>query len=132
MNNRELRLVLDTSAVVAYARGSVDIGETITEVVDEGQWFGSSVVCLAEATRLAGEDSSGVALLAAHRRFVALPATAESWSALAAWTQLLGRVDLAASMLEAVDREGHVMTAEPHLYGIGPDDGDLPVIPISP
>lgn len=131
MSDRELRLVLDTSAVLAYARGSVDVGETITEVVDEGHWFGSSVVCLAEATRLAGDDSPGITLLAAHRRFVALPAAAEKWPALATWTRLLRRVDLAASILEAVDREGHVMTAEPHLYAAGSEYGELPVITIS-
>jgi hypothetical protein len=129
VTDRELRLILDTSAVVAYARGSVDVGETITEVVNEDQWFGAAVVCLAEASRLAGDDRQGVALLAAHRRFVALPAEASEWAALAAWTELLGRVDLAASMLEAVDREGWVLTGEPRSYELGPD-GDLPIIPI--
>ena len=128
---RELRLVLDTSAVLAYARGSVDVGETITEVVNENQWFGASVVCLAEATRLAGNDRPGVALLAAHARFVALPARAEDWPALAAWTELLGRVDLAASLVSAVDREGWVLTGEPRAYDLGPAAGELPIIPLS-
>jgi hypothetical protein len=130
VTDRELRLILDTSAVVAYARGSIDVGETITEVVNEDQWFGASVVCMAEAFRLAGDDRQGVGLLAAHRRFVALPADASDWPALAAWTVLLGRVDLATSMLEAVDREGWVLTGEPRSYELGPDDGELPVIPI--
>ena len=83
--------MLDTSAVLAYATGSIDLGETIADVVDEGGRFGASVVCLAEATgEVSDDDALGVPLLTRHARFAALPALAEDWSRLAWWTRALG------------------------------------------
>ena len=46
-----IKLVLDTSAVLAYASHSINVGEVISEVVDEGAQVGASVVCLAEGVR---------------------------------------------------------------------------------
>jgi hypothetical protein len=124
-----VRLVLDTSAVLAYAVGSINVGETINEVVEEGGRFGASVVCLAEASRLVSEDHRlGVPLLIGHPRCVVLPVIAEDWSALALWTSALGRTDLAASLIEAVDRGGYVLTAEPFQYRPGGGAADLPIV----
>jgi len=57
MNERPIRVVLDTSAVIAYARGSIDVGETINEVDDDEAAFGIPVLSLVEAHRVAAEDS---------------------------------------------------------------------------
>ena len=35
VNARTVRLILDASAIVAFTRGSIDVGETIAEVNDE-------------------------------------------------------------------------------------------------
>jgi hypothetical protein len=130
VKNAEVRLVLDTSAVLAYARGSIHVGETIAVAADDGGLFGVSPVCLAEAHRLVEDDrADGVPLLVNHPACVVLALPAEDWSALATWTKEFGRVDLAAAFLEATDRDGFVLTGEPGSYG-DKGDGALPVIAI--
>ncbi|MEO3922882.1 hypothetical protein ABGB07_03225 [Micromonosporaceae bacterium B7E4] len=130
MKDPAIRILLDTSAIIAYTKASISVGETIAEVVDEGGSFGASVLCLAEATRLVDpEHALGVPLLVRHPRCVVLPVLAEDWSAVAEWTRTLGRVDLAVSIVEAVDRNAYVLTAEPERYG-DKGDGEVPVIPI--
>jgi rRNA-processing protein FCF1 len=124
-----VRLVLDTSAVLAYAAGSIDLGEVITEVVDEAYRFGVPALCLVEAARLGGEaGSAGVRLLAWHPQCAILPLDAGDWEAVAEQARQLGRADLAVCLLEAFDRAGYVVTGEPHAYG---DDVDeLPIIAV--
>jgi hypothetical protein len=124
----DVRLVLDTSAALAYTTMSVGLGETIVEVVDEGASFGVPVLCLVEASRiLAPDKTAGLDLLVAHERCVVLPMLAEDWRPLAELTGLLGQADLAAGLLEAIDRDAYVITAEPESYV--PAGGDnLPVI----
>jgi hypothetical protein len=126
----DVRLVLDLSAILAYAAGSVRLGETIIEAVEEGGRFGASVVCLAEAARLVDEDDAPrVPLLTRHWRFVMLPVLTEDWDRLALWTRSLRHVVRAASVVEALDRGGYVVTGEPDAYDIM-GTGDLPVIAI--
>jgi hypothetical protein len=124
-----VRLVLDTSAVLAYVAGSIDLGEVITEVVDEAMRFGVPALCLVEASRLAGEDgAAGLRLLAWHPHCAILPLVADDWEVVAAEARRLGRADLAVCLLEAFDRGGYVVTGEPDAYG---DDVDaLPVIAV--
>jgi hypothetical protein len=45
----KLAVVLDTSAVAAYARGSVAVGELLMILSDEGLAVGVPVTCVAEA-----------------------------------------------------------------------------------
>jgi hypothetical protein len=128
VKDTRVRLVLDASAVLAYAAGSINVGETITEVADEGGQFGASVVALAEASRVVRDDDAlGVPLLARHVRFVPLPALAEDWARIAWWSRTLGRLDRAAALVEALDRDGYVVTAEPDGYDVK-GLGELPVI----
>ncbi len=58
MTQPRLRVVLDTSAIVAYLQASIHVGETIAEVVDDWR-------ALASAARMVGRIDLGVALLAA-------------------------------------------------------------------
>ena len=46
-------LVLDTSAILAYAGGSIAVGELIGEFSDEGARFGLPVLCLVDAATAA-------------------------------------------------------------------------------
>lgn len=128
MKDPDVRLVLDTTAVLAYAATSIHVGETIAEVVDEGGRFGIPTVCLAEASRLIDSKlSDGIGLLTRHPSCVILPALADDWTALAAWARVLGRVDFAAAFVEAIDRpDAYVLTASPEAYG----DDEMPVIGI--
>jgi hypothetical protein len=126
----DVRLVLDLSAVLAYTVGSVELGQTIIEVVEDGGRFGASVVCLAEATRLADDhDVLRVPLLTKHWRFEMLPVLTEDWDRLAYWTKSLGHVERAASLVEALDRGGYVVTGEPYAYDVN-GTADLPIIAI--
>jgi hypothetical protein len=123
-----VKLILDSSAVLAYARGSLDVGETIAEVVDEGDAFGASVLSLAEAARLSKQgEREGISLLAAHTRFRPLPAQAADWQRLASWAGILDSVQHAAAVIEAIDRDGYIITSEPHIYANGGEN--LPLIP---
>ena len=124
MTDPVVRLILDTSAVLAYANSRIEVGETISEVVEEGSAFGASVVSLAEAMRMADKpERDGIRLLAAHVCFKPLPAKAGDWQRLGYWAANLGTVQHAAAIIEAIDRDGYVITAEPHSYG-----ENLPVI----
>jgi len=102
VNDPTVRLVLDTSAVLAYADGSIDLGEVITEVVDEAQRFAVPAPCLIEASRLARDDqAAGTRLLVHHTHCVVLPLPADGWEPVAARARTLGRADLAACLVEA-------------------------------
>lgn len=129
MKDQAVKLILDTSAVLAYTAASIDLGETIAEVVDEGGWLGASVVCLAEAVRLVPEDRAmGVALLTRHPRFVVLPVAGEDWDRVGYWARRLGAVDGAVTVVEVLDRpDGYLVTADPTGYG-DEDLVDLPVL----
>jgi hypothetical protein len=121
-----VRLVLDTTAILAYAETSIHVGETIAEVLDEGGRFGLPVYCLAEASRrVPDKQADGVTLLTRHPQCEVLTTYAEDWTLLAAFTRALGRVDLAVALLEATDRPaGYILSGEPEAYG----DDDMPVI----
>jgi hypothetical protein len=69
-----LRAVLDTSAVLAYAAGSIHVGETIGEIADENAGFAVPVVCLlAAADRVAEDQQPMLDALAGHPHGVVLP-----------------------------------------------------------
>jgi hypothetical protein len=121
-----VRLVLDTTAVLAYAETSLHVGETIAEILDEGGRFGVPVYCLAEAShRVPEKHAEGVTLLTRHPQCEVLSTLADDWTLLAAFARALGRVDLAVALLEATDRPAsYVLSGEPDAYG----DDDMPVV----
>jgi len=118
-------LVLDTSAIMAFAAGSVDVGEPMAEVHADGGYVAVPVVCLIEAARQVGDDMPG--LLIDHPACEVHPLTREIWTAVTAGTRVLGRLDLAVALLSATMGEGYVLTAEPDSYG---DIGEASVIAI--
>lgn len=119
-----VRLILDTSAVVAYAHGSKHVGETIREVHLNGAEFGLPVACLASAA----VDLQWLDLIAAHPAAVVLTTPAGDWRSLVATADLLGTVDAASAVLAAWDADCDVLTGEPAMYG--PLGDDAPVIEI--
>ncbi len=108
-------LILDTSAVVAFAAGSVDVGEPIVEVHDEGGRVLLPVVCLIEAARQVGDEMP--ALLADHPACEVLSLAARLWPAVTAGFRVLGRLDLSVALLAATMGNGYVLTSEPESYG---------------
>ncbi|MEU3455307.1 hypothetical protein ABZ671_17175 [Micromonospora sp. NPDC006766] len=127
-DSRPVRLVLDTSAIVAFTSASIPVGELIAEVDDEEGLTGLPVLCLAEATRLAKDDAR-LALLVHHSATVLLDLPAEEWRSLAtSMFEVIGRADAASAVLAAIWHDCHVLTAVPALYA-GLDEGG-PILPI--
>jgi hypothetical protein len=118
-------LVLDTSAIAAFAPGSVNVGEPITEVYSEGGRVVVPVVCLVEAACRVGEDMPR--LLVDNPACEVEPLAGDRWAVVAAGTRVLGRLDLASAFLAATVGRGYVLTAEPDVYG---EPGENFVIPI--
>jgi hypothetical protein len=128
VNSSPLRVVLDTTAIAAYARGTVDVGEVIAEVAMEGATFGLPVACLAEAVSEKGVDVGRLAVLARHASSAIVPLEASIWQPLAATMNVLGPLARASAFLAANHHDAWILTAEPSAYrGLGDDP---PVIPI--
>lgn len=125
MTDPGIKVVLDTTAILAYP--SVDVGELIAEIADEGNLVAVPVVCLAQATLQGKPDR--LRLLTAHPHCEILPLLAADTGHLAAWWRLLGRVDCATAMVAARANRAYVVTADPDAYTDG-DDWDLPVIAV--
>lgn len=126
MSARPIRLILDTSAIVAFGLESIDVGEPIAEVGDGGYAFGLPVPCLVEAHRHTNEERLGLLLKNPACALLAVPAS--SWRQLAVMRDVLGRIDAAAALLGASDNDCDILTAEPDVYAVLGDDP--PVIPI--
>lgn len=115
-----IRLTLDTSAVLAYAQGSIDVGETLAEIASERDLFAVHVLCLAEAARFAGDgDVKYLPLLAAHRCCVLVGTPAQDWQELAGTARMLNRTDLAATLRTAATLDTFILTGEPGRYPHG-------------
>jgi hypothetical protein len=124
----EVRIILDTSAILAYAAGSIHVGEVIAEVADEPADFAVPLPCLIEAARQTkADDLSGVYLLEAHRHGRIVPDRPDRWRTIAGLARALGRADLAAALLAAQDHGAYILSAEPDAYG---DPGRAVVIEI--
>ncbi|XTZ13863.1 hypothetical protein ACQSSU_20415 [Micromonospora echinospora] len=123
-----VRVVLDASAIVAFTRQSIDVGEVIAEVADEpGCVFGLPVLCLAEANR-AVADQDRLDILVNHPAALVITPDPEAWRALAVTYETVGRLDAASAVLAAIDLGCDVLTGQPGLYaGLA---GGGPIIPI--
>lgn len=115
MSDRPIRVVLDTSAIVAYTRESINVGEIIAEVDDEQAGFGLPTLCLVRA-REAVADEARFELLLRHSACVVLPEQSTDWRALAATDWVVGRIDAASASLAAADYDCYTVTGQPGLY----------------
>jgi hypothetical protein len=112
---KPLGLVLDTSAVLLYPH--LDVGETITQVEENGYAFTVPMPCLAAA-----RDHDPVKLLLAHPAFQPTDLPFGQWRQYGAIVDMLGREDCAAAFLLAVIHETFLLTARPDWYGPLGDD----------
>jgi hypothetical protein len=111
---RPIRIILDTSAILAFTRGSTLVGDTAAEVDDDGGRLGLPISCLVEARwRLADLDRLS---LLVHHRATELITTSADWSALAAAVEVAGRQDAASALLAAVQSGCDVLTTNPRRY----------------
>jgi hypothetical protein len=117
---RPVRLVLDTSAVIAYANGSEHVGEPLTQVAENRAAFTAPLAVLATAATQV--DRAWVDLLTKHPAFQPVETEWTRWPALAATLGTVARLDAAEALLAALDVNCDVLTAEPHVYATLGDD----------
>jgi hypothetical protein len=115
VTDQPIRLVLDTSSVLAYCVGSIDVGETIAEIEDERCAVAIPVVCLIEAYRGAA-DRDRLEVLATHSTTVLVDIGPPAWRRVAQLADYSGRVDAAAAALIAVDEGATMLTRQAALY----------------
>lgn len=114
----DVRVILDTSAILAYSNGSIDVGEIIAEIADEPARFAVPLPCLLEAACQVDEKLiPALQLLVSLRHAVVVQVESERWRTVAGLSRVLGRIDLATALLAARDNDAHVVTAEPDAYG---------------
>lgn len=112
-------MVLDTSAVLAYAAGSMHVHEPVLLAGEAGEDVAVPVLCLIEAVRRdPGVDVQ--ALLHAEQVVTVMPDRRADADLLADWTIFLdGREDAAAAAVLAYRHGAGLLTGEPDLYAVG-------------
>jgi hypothetical protein len=92
VSDQQIRLILDITAVLAYARGSDHVGETITQVRESGDAFTAGVLTLAAARSAARTGFAGlVDALTAHPAWQPTALDTGEWRPLAATFDTLRR-----------------------------------------
>ena len=128
-DSRPISLILDTSAVLAFAAGSMHVHEPIIVAAEAGENVGVPVTCLLEAVRR--DPCADLHELLRHRQIIVIMPDPADEDLLFDWTLYYdGREDCAAAAVASY-RRGRccVLTAEPELYAIGGRRPDW-VIPI--
>ena len=115
MIERPVRIVLDTSAILAYVRGSIDVGETIGEVHDDGARIGLPVLSLVEGHK-ATVEKDWLDRLLDHHASAILGVPGSDWRALAVMYDSVEPMDAAATALAAIDLGCLLLTGRPDLY----------------
>ncbi len=127
MTDWPVRLILDTSAILEFTRGSVHVGEVLAELADGQAAAVLPVACLAEAVPAALEPER-LAALVGHEATVLLDDEADQWEALGQMCALTGGFSAAAVALAAIDFQAWILTARPDLYGQVADGGMIVAI----
>lgn len=102
--DRPIKLVLDTSAILAFTRGSIDVGEPISEVADEGGVSALPTLCLAVAKWMV-DDLDRLRLLTEHPDTVVVSASQDPF-ALGNVETSVGNLDASAAVLTRDRPEG--------------------------
>jgi hypothetical protein len=124
ISDRPIRVVLDASAIAAFTHGSINVGEVLGEVADEGGTFALPVLCMTAAEG-STVDHDLLALLAHHTDRVLLGVRANEWQSLAKTVSIVGRLDAASAAIEARRHRCYVLTAQPGLYRGLANGGDV-------
>jgi hypothetical protein len=95
-------LILDTTALVAYMNGSINVGTRIAEAADEGYDVLVPALCLAQAHRDADATSfRWLGVLADVGNVQVVPLERRRCSIVGSWSRALGTLDLAHVAVEA-------------------------------
>ena len=129
INDLPISLIFDTSAVLAFAAGSMHVHEPVIVAGEAGEHVGVPVTCLLEAVRR--NPRADLHELLHHPLIAVIVPDPADEDLLLDWTLYYdGREDCAAAAAASYRRgQCCVLTAEPDLYVIGGDRPDW-VIPI--
>jgi hypothetical protein len=123
-DSRPIALVLDTTAILAYAAGSMHVHEPILLAAEAGQGVVLPVHCLIEAVR----RDTGIdlrELLHLDQVITLAPDRHTDTDLFADWTIYLdGREDAAAAAVLAYRHQAGLLTGEPDLYTIAGERPD--------
>lgn len=98
---RDVGVVLDTGALLAYAAGPSEVGEYLVEVADRGQVALIPATCLASAYRDVRSDGWDLLDLVANlEHTVVSPLEYDHCAVLGGWSRTLG-LDTAHAAIEA-------------------------------
>jgi hypothetical protein len=118
----EIRLILDRSALLAFAKGRIAVGETLAEVIDEGDLYATPVTTYVDVMRfLEPEDLPPqmrqlVQLLFASPSARLLPILPGDAEALLYWIRRVGE-DVAPCVVALLAHPHcYMLTAEPEWY----------------
>lgn len=126
---RHVALVLDTSAVLAYAAGSMHVHEPVLLAGEAGDDVAVPVVCLIEAVRR-DPQADLRELLHLDQVVTVMPDRHADADLLADWAIFLGgREDAAAAAVLTYRHAAGLLTGEPDLYTVGGHRPDW-IIPI--
>lgn len=121
--DRPIKVILDRSAVIAYTRQSVPVGELLIEINDEQGSAAIPLDCLVEAA-VAVEDHARLAVLVEHPATTLLGGEPGKWRDLVALREVVGAHDAASAALAAIDLDVDIFTRTPRLYA-GVAGGEL-------
>jgi predicted nucleic acid-binding protein len=115
VSDRSVRVVIDTSAIIAFTHGSIDVGEVIAEVDDENGAVVLPVLSLITAYRVTS-DRDRLDVLVHHPAAVVLDIGPADWRVVADLAGPTDRIDAAAAALLAVDYRATMLTRQSNWY----------------
>ncbi len=122
----EIRAVLDTTAVLSYARGHVHVGELLVDIADEGAYMGLPTVVLLDAhARLLADAQARARLgvLATLPGIAVLPLGPDEAAAAAATVPgVRGNLAQAHAVWAALQHGAYYLTSEPGPRALPDDD----------
>jgi hypothetical protein len=110
-----VRLVIDVTAALEYARGTPHVGELLIQLQEAGHVAALPVGCLVEAYPAAVE-SERLATLVTHDAVVLVADDPDDWETLGHLCALTGGAGSASAALVALDADCWVLTADPIRY----------------
>jgi hypothetical protein len=114
---RTIRLVLDATAVAAYTRGSVAVGELLGEIDDEHGAVVIPLACLVEAGHATALlERPLLDALLSHAATFLIVDNPDHWVELVELRSIVGKLDLASAALLALDSEVYVLTRDARWY----------------
>jgi len=113
---RTVQLVLDTTAVVGFVRGSIAVGEMIAMIDAEHGAVLVPFPCLVQAAADTVDSGPWLAILTNHQAVQVITDDFADWPMLAGIRQRIGAYEPAAAAWLALSCEVDVMTRTPRIY----------------